>query len=136
MSCQRGATHHIDGVHWVEHSVQEDVVGGRLVRRCLVGVRCIAIRGPTWDAQTEDNQIKQPKQDTLGLKVMHTCTHYSSDQYSPSDLLARGEVKEDRTLHNVELALCRAADAGEGIIWALKLNKCLAEAGHHGDIAR
>jgi len=52
-SHQCGATHHIDGVHWVEHSVQEDVVGGRLVRRCLVGVRCIAIRGPTWGAQTQ-----------------------------------------------------------------------------------
>lgn len=67
---------------------------------------------------------------------MHTCMHYSSLQHSPSDLLARGEVKEDRALHNVELALCRAADAGEGIIWALKLNKCLPEAGHHGYIAR
>ena len=69
----------------------------------------------------------------------HTaCSSYScsTPQYSPSDLLARGEVEEDWAFHDVELALSCAAYTGEGIIRALKLNKSLAEAWHHGDVAR
>lgn len=118
------------------------MVGRRLIGRCLVRVGCIAIRGPAGGVHgSSDDGWKAVKrgstqQHTLALPSTHTHTRTLPTQSSPSDLPAGGEVEEDGALHDVELALSSAADAGQGIIRTLKLNKSLAEARHHGYIAR
>ena len=54
---------------------------------------------------------------------------------SPCDLLTCGEVKEDRSVHDVHLATLSVGHTVYGVFNVLKLNESLPHPRHHSQVA-